>query len=89
MSDWRRMEMAPGDGTPIRIRTAGGHVLIASWRPVDDPDQECGAWHAETEGDHPPCWSDGVCWEINEDMKPSDPPVGWQPLPSPPETENG
>ncbi len=83
--DWRTMDWAPKDGTPIRVRTSRRQFDV-SWQTglVDDHDQECGAWHAEKVGDHPPCWTDGICWASNEDGRPSEQPQAWQPLPEEP-----
>jgi len=48
---------------------------------------KCDQWQAAVEGEHPPCWSDGACWESNADEIGSLQPNAWRPLPTPPEQE--
>lgn len=72
---WKDMSSAPLDGTIITIKTREGYVFRASYMAILD-DEEF-AWCAEDEYNCPECWSDGVCWGVNADHVPSDPPIGW------------
>ena len=82
MSKWHDIKTAPGMVT-VRVKTEQGRKLLAFWdgMAVEGPNGSTGAWVAAVEGKHPPCWSDGICWAENEDLKPSDRPVKWQPAP--------
>lgn len=83
---WRPIAEAPRDGTRVVVYTTGGHALVASWQfacCIGSDGTEADAWMAQ--GIHPRCWTDGICWERNEDDEPSDAPTHWQPLPAPPE----
>lgn len=81
MTSFKDISTAPRDRTVIRVRTVGGLELDVSWFNglVNDNGEECGAWLSENVGDQPECWTDGICWEINEDGDPSDRPVSWRP----------
>ena len=91
MAEWNAdMDAAPRDGTPIQARIVGyGSDNIIAWQEgfIDTSGEPCGCW-VYLEGEPPDCWSDGVCWELNEDELPSAPPVAWK-FPSPPEPDNG
>jgi hypothetical protein len=80
MTDWQPIETYPNDGHPVQVRTRGGYVLKAFLGSCicEGPEGPVDAWAASIEGDNPPCWTDGICWESNEDEKPSDPPVEWR-----------
>lgn len=73
---WQPIETAPKDGTEIALLTAGGSLLRASWRSVDDDFE---TWVAAREGEHPRIAKASIpeCWD-------SDPPTLWMPLPPPP-----
>ncbi|PZU95595.1 MAG: hypothetical protein DI527_00875 [Chelatococcus sp.] len=81
---WNDIESAPRD-RPAILLTFQGHVVKAAWQTgfTDENGRDTGAWCATEEGQHPPCWSEGVCWASNEDESPSDPPVAWLPFPAP------
>ncbi|WP_300573428.1 hypothetical protein [Phenylobacterium sp.] len=82
---WKPIETAPREEDVI-VRTAGGSVFGAALvYGVEDEEGSAWAWTVSDGEPHPPCWSDGVCWSENEDSEPSDPPVGWMPLPPFPE----
>lgn len=86
MTEWNPdMDAAPRDGTHIRARTNGGAEFDALWVNglVGRDENDCGGWAAVFEDESPACWSDGVCWEVNEDDVPSDPVTHWT-LPQPP-----
>ena len=84
MSEWKPMSSAPKDGTPFLAEIPGhGSDNIIAWMDglLDEHGDECGAWCFE-EGQEPPdCWTDGICWAVNEDGKPSVRPTRWKPLP--------
>lgn len=85
MSDWRPMKDAPRDGTWIQAEIPGhGSENVIAFvfdGLVDEDEQECGAWSVVTEQEPPDCWTDGYCWEVNEDGVPSAYPTRWKPLP--------
>lgn len=91
MSEWCPfMDQAPHDGTPIQARIAGyGSDNIIAWQEgfLNTAGDPCGCW-VYMEGEPPDCWTDGVCWESNEDQSPSAPPIAWK-LPQPPGLEKG
>lgn len=76
------IETAPRDGTIFNAVTKGGYSLRVKREAgfLTDNNENCGGcWVAEDEGDHPDCWTDGVCWMLNENYLPSDPLVSWSP----------
>lgn len=81
MSDWQSMETAPRNGTPIQVEIPGnGSDNIVAWTPgfVDTSGNDCSCWMFVEDQEPPPCWTDGVCWERNEDGKPSVQPTRWK-----------
>lgn len=83
--DWQPIETAPRDGTEIQAEIPGnGSDNVIAWQADafrDSNDQDCGGWAFVTEQEPPDCWTDGVCWEVNEDGVPSVQPTRWKPLP--------
>jgi hypothetical protein len=77
-AEWRPIETAPRDGSRIVVITRGGIALAAKWSSIGD---DFSTWIAVEDDMHPKCWTDGVCWESNEDGEQSDPPVWWTHLP--------
>jgi len=81
MSEWKSIDTAPLDGTPIQARIPGnGEDNIICWDSdaVEGPDGPCGAWIFASEQEPPDCWTDGYCWEINEDGVRSMHPTHWK-----------
>lgn len=82
--EWRSIDSAPQDGTPIQARIPGhGSDNIIAWMNglVASDDSEAGGWHV-VEGQEPPDdWTDGICWEVNAEGRPSTAPTHWMPLP--------
>ena len=81
MTEWRDISSAPYR-TLVRVKV-GSVTLLARLVPdasMTSEEQGCDQWCAEIEGEHPPCWSGGACWESNEDEAPSLQPTAWQPL---------
>lgn len=79
--DWRPLKDAPRNSEPIAVLTAQGAVVKAFWgADVEGEKGPCVAWAACDENQHPPSWTDGVCWSVNEDGVASDPPILWCPL---------
>lgn len=58
---------------PVVVRTAAGRVFAAYI-------SSNGVWSAADLVVRPPCWSAGICWQVNADGVPSDPVVSWQPM---------
>lgn len=71
MSAWRPISGIPDiakDGRMVRLR-AGGREFDASREVgfMDGDMKDCAAWCARNEYEAPASWTDGVCWEVNED----------------------
>ena len=77
--EWRPINTAPID-TPIRVKV-GEMTFLARLLPdasMTSDERSCDQWQAEREGEHPPCWSGGACWESNEDEVMSLQPTQWR-----------
>ena len=80
---WQPIATAPKDGTPIQARIPGhGEDNIIAWWGglVGEGGEECSAWTVADDQEPPDCWTDGVCWAVNEDGLPSAQPTHWKPL---------
>lgn len=85
MSDWQTMDSAPRDGSAFQARIPGhGSDNVIAWTDglLDSNEQDCGSWAFVTEQEPPDCWTDGICWEVNEDGVQSVQPDAWKPLPA-------
>lgn len=81
--DWQPIETAPRDGTPIQAEIPGnGSDNIIAWVGgyLDSDERECSCWVFVEDQEPPDDWTDGVCWEVNEDGVPSVKPTRWKPL---------
>jgi len=81
---FRPMSEAPRDGTDIQAIIPGhGWDNVIAWVSgyMDEDGQDCCTWAFTTDQEPPACWTDGVCWESNEDEVPSIQPIAWKPLP--------
>lgn len=84
MSAWLLMATAPKDGTPFQARIPGhGEDNVIAWINglQDSRDNQCGGWAFVTDQEPPDSWTDGVCWEVNEDGVASVAPTAWKRLP--------
>jgi hypothetical protein len=82
--NWQPIETAPKDGTPFQAIIPGhGSDNIIAWTDglLDDNEDDCGSWFFAEDQEPPDCWTDGVCWSINADGKPSVKPTHWKPAP--------
>lgn len=89
MADWQPIETARQDGTSIQVKIPGhGSDNVVAWFGglMNSREQDCGGWHWMEDNEPPDCWTDGICWESNEDNIRSVHPTHWQPLPQPPVT---
>ena len=72
---WQPIETAPRDGTFIQAKIPGhGSDNIICW---------CFnlGWAFVYDDQEPPeCWTDAVCWAVNEDLRPSVKPTEWKPV---------
>ena len=81
--EWRTMDSAPRDGTAIQARIPGhGSDNIIAWLDglVDSNERDCGGWSVVENQEPPADWTDGICWTVNEDGKPSTQPIAWKPI---------
>jgi len=79
VGEWQPIESAPYE-QDVEIRV-GGMTFLAHLIPdgsLSGIDQTCDQWRATNEGEHPPCWSGGACWESNEDEVSSLQPEAWR-----------
>jgi hypothetical protein len=80
--DWQDISTAPRDGTHIQAEIPGnGSDNVIFWMNgfLNSDDKDCGGWAFANEFQEPPdCWTDGVCWEVNEDGVPSVKPTRWK-----------
>ena len=82
MTDWRGIGSAPMDGTCIKVNIPGAGVTgSVVWMDglLDSDGNDCSAWCWMDETDPPDCWTDGICWSVNEDGIASAPPTQWKP----------
>jgi hypothetical protein len=82
-SGWQSMETAPKDGTAIQAEIPdNGSDNIIAWAGglVDADWYDCGGWSFVENQEPPDCWTDGICWEQNEDGIKSVYPVRWKHL---------
>ena len=80
---WQSMEPAPRDGTAFQAKIPGhGSDNVIAWTDglIDSDGSECGSWYFAEDQEPPECWTDGVCWTVNEDGKASVQPNHWKPL---------
>jgi hypothetical protein len=83
MSDWQPMETAPRNGTAIQAKIPGhGSDNIIAWEDglLDSDGGHCGGWSFAESQEPPDDWTDGICWEVNEDGKRSTEPTAWKRL---------
>ena len=81
MGEWQPIETAPKDGTPIQADIPGnGQDNIIAWIPglLNDKNEDCCGWQFVSEQEPPDCWTDGICWESNEDGQQSVKPIRWK-----------
>lgn len=83
--NWQAIETAPLDGTDIQARIPGhGDDNVIAWQVdafIDSNGNSVGGWAFTTDQEPPDCWTDGICWEVNEDENASVQPTQWKPLP--------
>ena len=81
---WQDIKTAPRDGTEIQAEIPGhGSDNIIAWTSglVDSNDNPCGGWSFMEDQEPPSCWTDGTCWDVNEDGVASVRPTRWKALP--------
>lgn len=84
MSEWYGIDSAPKDGTAVQAKIPGhGSDNIIAWTDglQDSNDQPAGGWQFVGDKEPPDCWTDGICWAVNEDGKASVQPTHWRPPP--------
>lgn len=83
MAKWQKIDTAPRDGTEILAKIPGygsGHIISWQLGFEDRHERDCGCWVIADNLEPPPCWTDGVCWALNEDGEPSVQPTHWRPI---------
>lgn len=81
---WCTIDSAPKDGTEVIVRVPGHGDYRVRWQAgFYGEDGGGGATWVCFDDRAPVCWTDGVCWQTNEDDKPSKKPKYWRPI-SPP-----
>ncbi len=77
---WQPIETAPTDGRAVVARIPGyGDDNLIAWRDgfLDAAEQDCCGWVFVSDQEPPPCWTDGACWESNENDEASIYPTHW------------
>jgi len=83
MSEWKPIETAPRDGTPIQAMIPGhGSDNIIAWDGgfEDEKGEDVFTWVFVEDQEPPDDWTDGVCWGVNDAGNPSTKPTHWKPL---------
>ena len=83
MSEWQAIETAPRDGTEIQARIPGhgdDNVIALQDGYLDSDGRNCSCWVFTRDQEPPDDWTDGACWEVNEDGNASTPPTHWKRL---------
>ena len=83
MSEWQPIETAPKDGTAFQAKIPGhGEDNVIAWTDtlLDSSGHDCDGWTFVEDQEPPECWTDGICWAVNEDGKASVKPTHWKPL---------
>lgn len=81
MSDWNTDMSAAPAGIPLEVKVGEGmifHASLAITQSMDGDGNICDQWQATHEGEHPPCWTEGACWQENEDQVASLQPIAWR-----------
>lgn len=75
---WRDISTAPyGAEVIVRAGRMTFPAVLRCYASLDSDRNDWEQWQASEEGQHPPCWSGGACWE--DDM-PSLQPEAWMPV---------
>lgn len=83
VNDWQPMEIAPKDGTSFQAKIPGhgsDNMIAWVWGLVGFDGIVCGGWCFTSEQEPPDSWTDGICWEVNEDGEQSVQPTRWKKL---------
>lgn len=80
-SDWQPIETAPYlEHVRVKVGAMTFLAVLLPGASLSDLETPCDQWQAVNEGEHPPCWSGGACWESNEDECQSLQPEAWEPI---------
>ena len=80
---WQPIETAPRDEeVVVQVGDMTFHAKLLPDAGMNGLDEPCDQWAATREGEHPPCWTGGLCWESNEDDVTSIQPRAWMPAPA-------
>lgn len=81
MAEWQLIETAPKNGTHIQTKIPGhGSDNIIAWECgfVNENDEDSCTWVWMSGNEPPSCWTNGVCWDANENEQPSVRPTHWK-----------
>lgn len=81
---WRDISEAPRDGQTVQVRLVSGMIVYASYEAdycLDSDGALCGQWVCSDELYYPNTWTDGACWQVNENGEISDQPTHFRTLP--------
>ena len=78
---WQPMETAPRDRCIAVLLEDNVTTGFVWWEEglIDSNGNDCGGWSWVDE-EPPDSWTEGYCWEVNEDLKRSMQPVCWREL---------
>ncbi len=83
--EWKPVKTAPyNQEVEVRVGMMCFRAMLVQNGALDEKGNSCDRWIEAREGEHPPCWSDGACWESNEDLSPSLQLNAWRSLRSSP-----
>lgn len=79
---WRPIETAPhNQEVEVRAGQMTFRAMLVPDASMNSLEESCDQWQATRDGEHPPCWSGGACWESNEDEMMSLQPTAWRAAP--------
>ncbi len=71
----------------VEVKTASGHTFRAKQLPagyLPKAAMKRGGWFwvatGDAHGEEPPDWDNRICWDCNEEGRPSSPVIGWREL---------
>lgn len=76
---WQPIGAAPyNEAVEVKIGRRKFPAILRPDASVNEDEKSCDQWQATTDS-YPACWSEGSCWESNEDGFMSLQPEAWRP----------